>query len=217
MLSPDAISEEAHFQPRICDLFWSKTHSLWSQVTVEEGTEMQGYPQICFHTQLCITTSVPLPLHPFPAEKSVELQLHQSELVVEPQWSQQNHIISKKQRHWSWAHRTLRQEIHQEIKSVQPWRGSDTQHDQSALWTKVSLRLYRLDSIHQGTPDLSTTFTGRKSQPTQCCHSVILARAELTVTFKERQKHMWRKAVRLIYKTQSILFSVLWGSNFHWN
>lgn len=84
MLSPDAISEEAHFQPRICDLFWSKTHSLWSQVTVEEGAEMQGYPQICFHTQLCITTSIPLPLHPFPAEKSVELQLHQSELVVEP-------------------------------------------------------------------------------------------------------------------------------------
>lgn len=51
------LSPEAH----ICDLFWSKTHSSWSQVPVEEGVEQQVYPQICFHTQLCITASIPLP------------------------------------------------------------------------------------------------------------------------------------------------------------
>lgn len=51
------LSPEAH----ICDLFWSKTHSSWSQVPVEEGVEQQVYPQMCFHTQLCITASIPLP------------------------------------------------------------------------------------------------------------------------------------------------------------
>lgn len=55
------LSPEAH----ICDLFWSKTHSSWSQVPVEQ----QVYPQICFHTQLCITASIPLPFHPFQLRK----------------------------------------------------------------------------------------------------------------------------------------------------
>lgn len=91
------------------------------------GRRTAGIPtDMLSHSALhhCINPSPP---PPFPAEKRVELQLHQCELVVEPRWSQQNHIIRKKQRHWSWAHRTLHQEIHPEIRSVQPWRGSKHQ------------------------------------------------------------------------------------------
>lgn len=99
------LSPEAH----ICDLFWSKTHSSWSQVT-------RGH----------------------------------------------------RQRHWSWAHRTLHQEIHPEIKSVQPWRGSKPPITSLPCEPKPAV-VDRLDSVHQGTPDLFTTF--QPANPTlSFCH-----------------------------------------------